>query len=281
MQSANNHDEAKEQLDRDGITVVANALSANTLDEARCALEALAHDERRAGTALLESGRSAGQTDESTGPNQRILRLIGKGRVFHELALAPFALTLIADIFGENYGIPAETVREYDLDGILLSSLSANIAVKGGRPQEPHTDQGFAPGSTPYPLIINVIYMITDFTPENGATLMAPGSHRQDTHGFYSNPPACIPVCGRAGSAIVFDGRIWHGTGMNVTDQARIGLLATFCRPFVRQFENFALTLPAHQRRNMSPRLLSLLGFRVWMLLGGVNGERHGTLIST
>lgn len=77
------------------------------------------------------------------------------------------------------------------------------------------------------PWLINTIWMITDFTAENGATLVVPFSHRsrrrpspQDVSN--SHP---VSVCGYRGSVVMWHGGIWHGQGPNTThDQHRMGL---------------------------------------------------------
>ena len=271
---------AASQLREQGVTVLQDALTSQQLARAKSSLEELASRERANGGAFLESGRGTGRAeDDAPGSNQRLLGLIGKGEIFGELAQLRRPLSLIEDAFGRSYDLPLEATSEFDLADVLISSVTANIAVRGGSPQDPHTDQGFAPACTTYPLVMNVVFMIDEFTKSNGATLLAPGSHLVSTSNHYADPPERAPARGPAGSALIFDGRIWHGTGENKTGKSRTGLLVTYCRPFVRQFENLSLTLSESVARGMSKELLSMLGFKVWMLLGATNGERHGTMI--
>jgi hypothetical protein len=78
---------------------------------------------------------------------------------------------------------------------------------------------------------------------------------------------------GPAGTAPVFDGRIWHGTGANTTaDQRRYGVLTYFCRPWMRPQENYTLSTHPQVVADADPEVLALLGFRVWRTLGGVQG---------
>ena len=70
-----------------------------------------------------------------------------------------------------------------------------------------------------------------------------------------------MPVTGPAGTVMVFDGRLWHQTGANVTaGERRHGILAYYCRPFVRTQENWFLSIdPAVLERR--PELKALLGY--------------------
>ena len=135
-----------------------------------------------------------------------------------------------------------------------------------------HADQGFVPNSTPYPIIVNALYSLCDFTGDNGATRIAPGTHDSREHGpYYTHPPDSVPVVVPAGTMLIFDGRIWHGTGANTTDEPRYALLATYCRPWVRQFENFGLSLDDATLAVCSPTLRKLLGFKVFATKNGID----------
>ena len=84
-----------------------------------------------------------------------------------------------------------------------------------------------------------------------------------------------VPVVGPAGTAMVFEGRLWHQTGANTTvDTRHVGILAYYCRPFVRQQENFFVSLPpdvleAHQE---GPALRQLIGWDHYLSLGMIDG---------
>jgi ectoine hydroxylase-related dioxygenase (phytanoyl-CoA dioxygenase family) len=76
--------------------------------------------------------------------------------------------------------------------------------------------------------MINTMWMITDFTAENGATLVAPFSHRarrRPPRGMNQADSLLRPVTGRRGSVFLWHGGIWHANGANRTsDQHRMGL---------------------------------------------------------
>jgi ectoine hydroxylase-related dioxygenase (phytanoyl-CoA dioxygenase family) len=243
-------DTARADLDRFGLAIVAEALTPDELAAMRIRLLEQAAAERERGLASLEHD----------GANQRVWNLVNKGAVFNEVLGKPFVTELIGHLLGRPF---------------LLSSNTANIAGRGGEEMVLHTDQGYAPLDITVPLVANVMWMVDDFTEENGATRVVPGSHRSGSHPDPRDRPETVAATGPAGSALVFDGRLWHGTGRNVTDRPRHGVLTYFARPFVRTQEDFSLSVADEVLDAAPPWLLELLGFRVWRTLGGVEGP-HG-----
>jgi ectoine hydroxylase-related dioxygenase (phytanoyl-CoA dioxygenase family) len=80
---------------------------------------------------------------------------------------------------------------------------------------------------------------------------------------------------------LILDGRTWHGTGSNKTDRPRPGIITYFTKAFLRQEENFSLSLSPEVMRQCSRELLALLGFEVWFRLGGIDGSGHGSFVSS
>lgn len=265
-------------LDRCGIGLLQNALAPEQVRAIRQRLEEQATAERHHGVAFLEDG-NMGQNE--IGPNQRVFGLIGKGEIFRSLAINKLALSTAKQLFGSSYGVPADFVSAAELDDVLLSSMTANIVGPASTAMIQHADQGYMPSTTPYAGVLNVIWLLTDFTAENGATLVAPGSHLADNPlNHFITPPPCVPVVAPAGTAVFLDGRTWHGTGENVTDRNRTAIFSYYCRPFMRQQENYMLTLTPELMKRMDDELIRLLGFRVWFTLGGIEGVPNGSVVS-
>ena len=74
-------------------------------------------------------------------------------------------------------------------------------------------------------VVVNVMWMLVDFTAENGGTRLVPRSHLTGRHPDKGLDKDVEPIAaeGPAGTAMVFDGRMWHGTGANVSDGPRLG----------------------------------------------------------
>src|SRR3989440_4048085 len=138
-------DAAKGRLDADGYVVVEDALDTELLERLRTRLVEQAAGERVAGVAHLEWD----------GANQRLWQLPAKGAVFLELLLHPLIDETMGHLLGQSF---------------LLSSLTANIAGRGGDEMFLHSDQGYVSFSTAKPVVANVMWMLSDFTEENGAT---------------------------------------------------------------------------------------------------------------
>lgn len=271
---AHTDDEALAHLQEFGFTRLADALTPDELSEARDRLVIQARREAEIGHAhydgwdeQLIAEYAPDRLDElPPGPNQRVWNLINKGEIFRRLVLKERTLGLVKSLLGDSVlG-----------DDVLLSSFTANIARRGGAPMRLHSDQGYVPDATSYPVVCNIMWMLTDFTAANGATRVVPGSHSRPSPRGLTQRPETIAVTGPAGSALIFDGRLWHGTGANATDEPRLGILSYYCRPFIRQQENFTMSLAPEVIEQCSPELRALLGFKTWGTLGMVEGTRHG-----
>jgi ectoine hydroxylase-related dioxygenase (phytanoyl-CoA dioxygenase family) len=229
-------------LDAHGYCIVANVLSPAQVAALR---------ERV--VAQAEGEEASGQASGDHASNQRIWMLANKGKVFRELAVHPFARTMMTRLLGENF---------------LVSSLTANIARPGGAPMFLHTDQLYVDFWTPKPAVANILYMLDDFTDENGGTRLIPGSHLRP-QSEDDIPERTIGAEGPAGAALVFDGRMVHGTGANrTTDKMRHAILAYHCAPYMRQQENFFLGLDPALETPENEELLQRLGYKIWHGLG-------------
>ena len=124
------------------------------------------------------------------------------------------------------------------------------------------------------------MWAITDFTEENGATRLCPGTHRADHSPnlleHYDSIPAEMPK----GSVLVWVGSLWHGGGANTTGHRRVGIAMNYCAGYVRQQENQQLGIPIETARRFPRRLQELCGFSIYQgLIGHINKEHPGKLL--
>jgi Phytanoyl-CoA dioxygenase (PhyH) len=89
---------------------------------------------------------------------------------------------------------------------------------------------------TAYPLplaygivMVNLILAVDDFTAENGATVVAPGSHQSAQRSGPFDDAVLMPAVMEAGSALVYDGRLVHGAGANRSGGGRLGFSRSSC----------------------------------------------------
>ncbi|MBI4530422.1 MAG: phytanoyl-CoA dioxygenase family protein [Candidatus Latescibacteria bacterium] len=115
--------------------------------------------------------------------------------------------------------------------------VANNVAMMWCQPGAPagglHSDWplGRIPQPWPtWPMLLQTMWMLTDFTPENGATRVVPGSHLSgrppNSEIRYSHER---PAVGKKGSVLVWHGGVWHANGANTTsDQHRMGANAAY-----------------------------------------------------
>lgn len=157
----------------------------------------------------------------------------------------------------------------------------------GETPQLLHRDELNWPQAAgqDHEITITAIFALTDFTEENGATVIASGSHLWP--GVLPEVRAdqtCRAVM-KAGSALLYSGKVIHGGGPNTSkDQWRVGLHAGFVSGWLRSEENHQLTTSLETARRLPEHAQRMLGFRSYAppksaRLGMVNYEDAGALL--
>lgn len=145
----------------------------------------------------------------------------------------------------------------------LQLNLAQAIALHPGAPaQFPHRDQDMwqgIKGEVEY--LVNVMWPLTAFTAENGATLIYPGSHGAAAlrEGWEGEPVSteCMP-----GDAIIFLGSTLHGAGANRSNGVRDALVVSYCLGWLKPYENQWLAYPPAVARSFDPELAALVGYR-------------------
>lgn len=107
---------------------------------------------------------------------------------------------------------------------------------------------------------LNTIWALTDFTVENGATQVVPGSSAWPDD-RKAEPHEITQAVMKAGSVLVYTGSVFHGGGANRSDQDRWGLNLTYALGWLRQEENQYLACPPEIARTLSPELQDLMGY--------------------
>jgi hypothetical protein len=143
--------------------------------------------------------------------------------------------------------------------------LTQVIAIGPGEPGQPiHRDQwafDFFPFPKGYEVQCNTIWAMTDFTAENGATRVIPGSHLYEDKLELTHDD-CEAAEMPAGSVFLYTGAVYHGGGANRSGDTRYGLNLTYARSWLRQEENQYLSVPLEIARTLPDELLKLIGYR-------------------
>ena len=185
----------------------------------------------------------------------RIYNLLARDRVFERVPVHPPVLPVVEGVLDP---------------GCLVSSLSSISIDPGEDAQMLHADDTLIGLPRPHPPIVcNSMWALTDFTAENGATRIVPGSHRwaeQPERGAsYETVAAEMP----RGSVLIWNGSMWHGGGANTSRERRVGIAMNYCAGFIRQQENQQLGIPLDRVAEFEPRLQELAGFGTYKHLIG------------
>jgi ectoine hydroxylase-related dioxygenase (phytanoyl-CoA dioxygenase family) len=237
-------EEHLERIDRQGYTVVEDAIEFDLVD-------ALAEDLLR---LERELGIRPARNDFEGEATVRIYNLLARGRLYERIPVHSSVLPIVEGVLGP---------------GCLVSSLSSISIGPGETAQPTHADDMLIPLAKPHQAIIcNSMWALTDFTEENGATRIVPGSHRAPSP-QYGREVSTEPVEMRKGSVLVWHGSLWHGGGANRTGERRVGIAMNYCAGFLRQQENQQLGIPREVVVGFSPRLRELCGYGIYRGLIG------------
>ncbi len=221
--------EEKASLDRDGYVVMPGVLSKEEAAALARSIEAIAAKE----------GENAGKDFHTEAGATRLGTLINKDPLFDVCIFHPRSLAAVNYIMEGNFG---------------LSSITARAAMPGEGHQVLHRDHGDFPSA-------NALWVLSDFTEENGPTRLIPGSHlwtkEQEPEDKMAPHPQQIRMIAPAGTLIVINGRTWHGGTRNGTDKARHLCSAFFTRR--NDYQGIAhrkLTPESDQRINAARKVI-------------------------
>lgn len=142
--------------------------------------------------------------------------------------------------------------------------LTQVISIGPGETGQPiHRDQwafDFFPFPKGYEVQCNTLWALTDFTEDNGATRVIPGSNLHDDKLQYRVEDT-IPATMSRGSVLVYTGALYHGGGANRSDSVRRGINITYNVSWLRQEENQYLSVPLEVARTFDEDLQRLIGY--------------------
>jgi ectoine hydroxylase-related dioxygenase (phytanoyl-CoA dioxygenase family) len=163
----------------------------------------------------------------------------------------------------------------------LLSTFQSIRLHPGETPQAWHADDSFYPVPRPRTkLAVSTIWAIEDFTADNGATQVIPGSHLWESVHPDERAHRATPVVMPAGSVVVFDGALWHRGGENRSRGTRLALSPQYCQPWLRPQESQLLIMPPERAAACTPRVRAMLGYSIHPpFIGQVEGMNPVRLV--
>jgi hypothetical protein len=116
------------------------------------------------------------------------------------------------------------------------------------------------------PALVNTMYIPQDINEENGGTLVIPGSHRimieAGSDGQIGELPPAINLEAKAGTIMLFDGRLLHGTAVNKSNKPRFVATMSNVKSWMRTQENWVISVAPEILKNASPKLLHRIGLQ-------------------
>ena len=234
------------QLEESGFAIIPDALAAGEVAAARNAVEEiLAREESVA--------RGTGTQTENL-RNAHVI--VGKHPHFYEFFLNPPVVEVVRSILGydaflydANIRVPMPTGKRDERKGFQVHVDRQDYAVT------PFTN------GCHFPMALNVVWCLTDFTKENGTSTVWPGSHlSRQVPDPDLDVSGAIQLEAAAGSAVLWDAALWHQGGVNYGDAPRWCVLAYFQRSWIKGITDSARLLPPEAIQNMSDDAKKLLG---------------------
>lgn len=197
-------------LDENGYLPLPDLLSAEEVTALR----------KRFDELVTKEGDEAGKEVHQEEGANRLADLVNKGKEFEVCFTHPKVLTAMRHVLGSHF---------------KLSSLNGRAALPGLGLQKLHADwpMGVDPGDY---YVCNSIWLLSDFTQENGATRVVPGSHNSRQHprdvldDLEAPHPDQVLLTAKAGTVVIFNSHTWHGGTLNQSVEKRYGLHGYYCR---------------------------------------------------
>jgi len=232
--------EHKRRLDEDGYVVLEGVMGDGLLAELRTRIFEL----------FDEEGEQAGREFKTEEHARRLANLVDKGDVFRRAIIVPEVVDGVKHVLGPE---------------MKLSSLNARSADPQSDAGQPlHVDMAAIPDERGF-WVCNTIWMLDDFTPENGATRLVPGSHKwgKRPQEVLADPSVSHPdeilLTGRAGGVVVMNAHLWHGGTANRTAAPRLAMHAFYCRRDKPQQQYQKRLLRPEVQAGLTPALRDLL----------------------
>jgi ectoine hydroxylase-related dioxygenase (phytanoyl-CoA dioxygenase family) len=222
----------RDHLDQYGYAVFPGVLSDEDLSAIR---------DRLAERLEIEGDQAGLEVHQEAGTN-RLADLVNKGPMFRPCFTEPRVLASVFHVLGD----------------FKLSSLNFREALPGQGLQALHADYG-GPAPDSGFQVCNSVWLLDDFTADNGATRVVPGTHRADTVPRLAMPdptaahPDEVLLIAPAGTVVVFNSHLWHGGTVNHTDRPRRALHSYFARRERGQQTDQKKYLRPETRAGLSP----------------------------
>jgi hypothetical protein len=226
-------------LDDDAAVIIENVISIDTVETLK-------------GELVPYLSKEVFGRDEFTGfSTKRVGALMARSNTCRDLALNPLVINV------------AKQYLEPFADGYQLHFTSAVSIGPSETKQVLHRDRGIWGGYLPRKIepLMSTIWAVTEFTRDNGATQIVPGSHKWEKERKPDDAEIAYAEM-NPGSVLLYTGTVLHGGGANKTaSEIRTGVFLHYALNWLRQEENQYLSCPPEIAKELSPELRSLIGY--------------------
>jgi ectoine hydroxylase-related dioxygenase (phytanoyl-CoA dioxygenase family) len=241
-----------EVIKRDGGVIISDFLSAQKLAAFRAELDGYLNT-----TSFGEDAYFAGTQ------TRRVARLIARSDIAVEVALNPLFVESAQQILQTPTHVWSGENRVEVAPNIQLSFTQAIQICPGQGLQPLHRDDATSLWRHPQygrEARLQIMLAISDFTEENGATRVIPGSHQWDDERMPTQEET-VPAEMAAGSALLWLGSLYHGGGANKSDLPRTGVSMSYDLAFLRSEENHLVSIPIERVRELPEDMQRMLGW--------------------
>lgn len=241
-----------EVIKRDGGVIISDFLSAQKLAAFRAELDGYLNT-----TSFGEDAYFAGTQ------TRRVARLIARSDIAVEVALNPLFVESAQQILQTPTHVWSGENRVEVAPNIQLSFTQAIQICPGQDLQPLHRDDATSLWRHPQygrEARLQIMLAISDFTEENGATRVIPGSHQWDDERMPTQEET-VPAEMAAGSALLWLGSLYHGGGANKSDLPRTGVSMSYDLAFLRSEENHLVSIPIERVRELPEDMQRMLGW--------------------
>ena len=183
-------DAQQKQLDTTGYLVLPGLIDPVWLESLREIFDGL----------VAKEGASAGHEVHQEEGTRRLSDLVNKDAVFDGIYIHPVVLAAVYRVLQRPF---------------KLSSLNAREALAGHGLQGLHADWGARQDASFH--VCNSLWLLDDYTPDNGCTRVVPGSHllpggpKDHLENPQADHPDQVLLTAKAGTVVVFNSHLWHG----------------------------------------------------------------------